>query len=280
MGVISGKTGAISFGGSAVSSTAEWTIEDSVATTQASASNTAGGKITSAGVRDWKGSFRSYARINPIDPGSSGAFIGYTGGGRASGTILVTSIDMTADLENLTPLVCNTEFEGSGALTYPATTTLSDSTDPALYVPSGGKFNWQPLGQSDATVPVCRSWNIKVNCEAKPYTPEASGWRSKLAGDFSATITASFYEADITKFVAAGTLMVPGTIGIVKCYVDGTNYYGFTYATVISKKPLAPIETGDPPSVEFTFGWSSYANVGGTWTKGAIAKPVSGNIWS
>jgi len=280
MGVTSGKTGAVSVAGSAVSSVAEWTLEESVVQTAIAGSNTAAGTINAAGVSDWKGSFRSYGRVNPLDPGATGAFLGYTGGARASGNILVTSIDITADLENLTPLACVTEFEGNGALTYPATTAVTDGTSPLIYVPSGGKVTWEPIGQSAFTLAVCRSWNLKVTCESKPYTTEASGWRSKLSGKFAATASASIYEADLTKLEATATYLRAGTNGLLKLYVDGSNFFGITYANVTSIKPITPIEGADPVGIDVSWAWTAFADVSGTVTRGSIAKPVSGSIWS
>lgn len=283
MATISGKNGAVSSAGTELQSVTDWKVSYDASNARGVASGTSGGTITTAGVKDWKGSFGAYGKNPPLVPGASSAFIGDTGASKASGTIFMASASLAIDYDQGAYLKWDCAFEGSGALTLASTTSEVDAGAPLFFTALGGKVRWQPIVSGTlgtlADLPTCKDANFGMTCQIEAYTEKGVSVRSKLAAnpDFSASCT--ILDAALGAVSAAGTNYEPGTQGVLHIYVNATEYFSMSYMTVKSVEPYCDIETGAIVGQTVNFEWSAYAVISATQTKGSIIAPSTTVLW-
>lgn len=285
MATFSGKNGAISSGGTAVSTVNRFGIKYKGNNSKVIASNTGGGQIATQGINEWEGTFEANGRELPLVPAGASAFIGDNGTTKASGNIVVSSMDCDIDYETLKAITMKGAFIGNGALTFTAGTSVVDSSAPAVFVPAGAKVTWQPIVSGTlgtaANLPNPKSAKFSMKCDVKKYTATGAAVRSSLAGltTFDG-ISVTLADGSLEAISTAGTQYSPGTQGILKFYVTSTLFFGFTYVTVADIDNACDMETGDIVGHTINFDWSAFATISGTQTRGSVVTPGSTSLWS
>jgi len=285
MAVHSGKLGAISYNGSAVSTIGEWNWAEESANTEATASNTVGAPIQIAGMKDSKGSFAAFGKNPPLFPGvASATLIGDTGFGKISGSAFITAAKLSIDLESFKPLEWSVEFEGSGAITPLSTSSVTDSSTPAMFSPQGGKIRWQPIVSGTlgtmADLPTPRNIELGYSIPLDGYT-HTDGWRRKLyATPLKLSITTNLYDDAFAAIDAAGTQYQVGTTGILHAYINASEYYTIKYATVRSVGTTVDAKTGKLTVQSITWDWSAWGLLTAGYDRGTLISPDATVLWS
>jgi len=293
MALTSGRGGGLSLGGVAVSTLADWTINETSNTVLHSASNTAAAKMGLPGVRDWTGTANLYgnnalnASAAQIVPGSSYAFIGYNGATRDTGTVIVTAITVNCDIKGGGWLSGSIEFAGNGALTHASGAAVTDASAPKAYSSIGCKATWTPVVSgtvgSEADIPNVTGWSLKITADVKDIVvPSSAPWKTRLAGSaiLSATATVNFADSDHVALTTAATRMTPGAYGILSLLVDSTNSWDLSQVLVDGVSGQgAKIETGDYEELTASYTWSAYSPISSTMTQGSITNPAGTAVY-
>lgn len=282
MGQTSGKTGAVSSGGTGLKSIVDWDASWDSTIAVGIASNTGGGEIATGGIRDWKGNFNSYGQDPVLVPGASSALILDSGASKLSGTGFASGISLDIDYENASYLKWKTSFEGSGALVPTSTSAATDVTSPGMAVPVGGKVTWAPIVttlQSVADLPAPKSASFSMQTAIKAYVASGAAVRSKVAGNPTFSASVELWDDAWGAWTTTATTIQPGTQGILKLYVTATLFIGLTYATVESLTPRVNIETGDINGYGITFKGSAWAVISGVQTRGTFVTPGGTVLW-
>jgi hypothetical protein len=281
MSVVNGIGGAISLGGTTVSTLTDWRINYTAANVSKTASNTGGFPITLKGVTDWTLAAQIADNTLPATPGTSYAFIGYNGAERTTGTVICQDFSLECDIEGGGILSATSNFGGSGALVFPGTATaLTDSSEPRVYSAIGAKATWQPVVNgtlgTEADIPDVRTWSLSLTCDVQPYNSSTTGGvTNRVAGGKKmGTGTLDFYQSALSYLSAAGTQITPGSYGILKLYVNATEFYQLSYVVIGNNDNIgAGAETATLNSISIPFTYTSFTNVSGTMTRGTILLP-------
>jgi hypothetical protein len=281
MSVVNGINGSISLGGTTVSTLTDWRINYTAANVSRTASNTGGFPITLKGVTDWTLAAQVADKTLPATPGTSYAFVGYNGAERVTGTVICQDFSLECDIEGGGILSATSNFGGSGALTFPGTlTVLTDSSAPRVYSAIGAKATWTPIvggtAGTEADIPDVRTWSLSLTCDVQPYNSStAGGVTTRVAGGKKmGSATLDFYQSALSYLSAAGTSIVPGAYGILKLYVNATEFYQLSYVVVGDNGNIgAGAEAATLNNVTLSFMYTSFTNVSGTMTRGTILLP-------
>jgi len=282
MGQTSGKTGAVSSGGTGLQSIVDWDVSWESTIAVGVASNTGGGEIATGGIRDWKGNFNSYGQNPVLIPGASSALILDSGASKLSGTAFAGGISLDIDYENASYLKWKTSFEGSGAIVPASTTSETDITAPGMAVPVGGKITWEPIAttlQSVGTLPAPKSASFSMNTRLVPYVASGAAVRSRVAGNPTFAASCELWDDAWGAWTTTATTLQPGTQGILKLYVTASLFIQLKYVTVETLTPRVNIETGDINGYGVTFKGSAWAVISGTQTRGEFLTPAGTVLW-
>jgi len=232
------------------------------------ASNTNSAPVKKAGNADWSATMDYYGKIPPAFPGDAVSFVAQTGGGSWTGTGICQSIKVTAPIESGGYLGGSLTVQGNGALTTGAT-SVTDSTSPAMYIATSCKANF---GGSD--VAGVKEWTLDLAIDLKTYVQSGVVMRVGSNGNKTATASLTLNEG------VPATLIQPGTIDILKLYVDSTTFYELRYCIVPNPEQSVPIEAGDLVSATIPLEWSGWKDITGTPTRGKIDKPGAVSWWA
>lgn len=283
MGQTSGKSGAVSSGGTGLQSIVDWDVQWDSTIAVGVASNTGGGEIATGGILDWKGNFNSYGQNPVLIPGTSSALILDSGASKLSGTAFATGISLDIDFDGASYLKWKTSFEGSGALTPASSSSATDVTAPSLYVPVGGKIMWGPIvttQQTVAALPAPKSASFAMQCPSAAYVASGASVRSRVARNKTFTASFELWDDAWGAWTTTATTLQPGTQGILRLYVTAALYLDLTYMTVETLTPRVNIETGDINGYGVTLRGSQWANINGTMTRGVFTTPAGTTLWS
>ncbi len=233
-----------------------------------SASGAAGIKSQIAGNKDWNGSASMYGYVPAVMPGAGFTFKGQTDSastGKAwTGTAIMDTLSVTCNTEAAQPLECSIGFSGNGDVST-TTTVITDATAPSVYssISCGADF-------AGTAIKDVRSWTMNIASDNKRYaSSETAGQYLRKAGNKSGTVTVTNYQADVTD------VLVPGVIDVLKLYVTSTLFWQLSYCQLEDWDTVVDIETGDITGVSYSFKYSAFKLITGTWTQGTIINPAT-----
>jgi hypothetical protein len=283
-GEVSGRGGNLSLGGTAVSTLREWRVSQTAANKQSVSSASAGATTSTKGNIDWTGTANLYDRAAPLGgsvilPGTGYAMVGNNGSTSAAGNIVVTGLTVDVDIAGGGIITESIEFGGNGALTYGTTSVSADATAPREFTAIGCKLMFQPFtagsAGSDAEILLVQRYSFSLKADVKVYANSGTaGVMKRLAGSAikSASGTFTIQEGDLDLFRTKPYL--PGTLGVLKCYVSSSQYWTFSQVIIDANNDVgAQIESGDLSSITVPWTWSAFNNVSGTRTQGTVTYP-------
>jgi len=288
MSVVSGKGGKLSFGGSTVSTLGSWKINETAKNAAHAAGNTQGAKTVLSGVRDWSGTAQVYNHNNAVTPGAGLAMIGYNGADESSGNIVVTDLSIDCNLAGGEWITQSIGFAGNGALSHATADSIAtDSTKPPKVSAIGAKALWTPYvagtAGSEAAIPDVEKWSLKIAADVSAYVSSSTApWTGRATGSsvLSATFSLTFLQGAVSYLTASATRMNTGAFGIMKLYVNASEYWLLDQVCISSNNDLGPdVEGGDYNRVTLTGQWTNYALVSGTMTAGHLTNPATVALW-
>lgn len=284
-GEVSGRGGELSLAGTALSSIRDWRINYTSANRNAVNSASNGAQSSLAGNKDWTGSASLYGRTGPtagavVLPGTEYAMVGNNGSTSASGQVVVTSLSTEVDIAGGNIITQSIEFGGNGALTFGTTSVTADASAPAEFSSIGCKLMFQPyaagVAGSDAEILLVTRFNFVLNAEVKSYVNSGtSGNTKRLAGSAIKSASGSFTIQEGDLDLLRSKPYLPGTFGILKCYVSSTQFWTFSQVVIDANNDVgAQVESGDLSLITVPWTWSAFNNVSGTRTAGTILYPT------
>lgn len=299
MAVYNGRGGLLSSdgGSNTIGGMTRWNISTTVKQPTGTPANAGNMQVVlTGGPTDFTGSFDFYGKEMPALPGTGYSFVGYngysSGGGgtarNATASILCTSMNLTCDVENGGVLSGSCGFGANGALTLTGTGTIPTvGTGSALttYGGTGCKANWKPYPggviQAAADLAGLRSWNLQIECKDAPYvTADDAGVTKRTAGNYSARASVSLYQADVGVLSATATKLLAGIGGVLKLYVNSTEFFGLSYAVSSGPQFGPEAEAGNNNEVTIGFDYSGWMDIAGTLTRGSLLRPDTTAFWS
>lgn len=287
MATHSGKLAVISYGGTEVSTIGDWTLTEDAANDMATASNTGGAPIATAGIKDSKGSFSAFSKNLPLVPGvASATLIGDTGFSKVSVAAFITQAKLSIDYASFKKLEWQVDFEGSGTVTYTSTSSLSPAAAPLMFSCQGGKINWQPINGgtlgSAANLPSPQSAELTFANPLDSYAADSATSLSKVYG-VPLTCKGSFVLKDdaFAAISTGATNYRPGDQGILKIYVNATEFYTIKYASIDSVTP-GPVDakTGKITTQTVNFSWTAWGSLTAGLDRGTLISPDATVLWS
>lgn len=288
MSVTSGKGGKLSLGGTVLASLGSWKVSETGSNpAHHLASASPGAKTVLGGIADWSGTAQVYNKNNQVVPGQGLALIGYNGEEQTTGNIVVTDLSVDCDISTGAWITQSIGFAGNGALAHATGPTLSDSSVPPIESSIGGTIKWTPYiagtAGSEVTVPDVEKWSLKVQADVSAYVSSTSApWTARSAGSaiLSASFSFTFLQSSVSYLSASATRMTPRSFGLLKLYVNASEFWLLDQVCVDSNNDLGPdVESGDYNRVTVSGQWTSYANVSGTMTAGNLKNPATTALW-
>lgn len=265
MGVISGINAAVN----GQSTARGWSINWNKGAPDPRAKNTGGSPVLLSGNDDWSGSFDFYGVVPSVMPGSSFTFTGDTGApGSFSGTAMMESLTINVDVEggNIVSGTCN--FAANETTLTAGTTSVSDATAPDVNSAVNLDLKWG--GSSGTARAGLRSYTFTIARELKSFV--VAGTNGLTARRSSGLIVSGSWQ-EYEGLTAS--LIAPGTLDLLACYVTGSTFYEFKYAKITSVETDPNAESGDLVSATHNWSFSGYSGS----TQGYVKLPSTSNYW-
>ena len=291
MAVLTGRLGHISKGAlggtgeTAINCVRDWNISLSAELLEMICSASDGAAISLDGNRDWTGGWGGYGAIPAAWPGDTfefeGAITGSAGSAvGASGDCIVDSVAITWNQESGAPISHTVNFGGSGELTLGTVTVPADAAVPEP-APSKGcllKVANDPFS-SFASIGTVRTMTLTLTAANKViHTAAGAGWPERKEGNLTGAVAVTAYADDADGWAS---LPQPNAVQALQMFSDDTLYYLIRWIRWGDLGDMgANIEGSDMVGGSFSGQFTGFAEVSSTWTKGAITKPVGGDVWS
>ncbi|MBL4699639.1 MAG: hypothetical protein JKX85_00135, partial [Phycisphaeraceae bacterium] len=228
-----------------------WSVNESEANKEYSASNTQGGTGQAAGIKDWSGSYTCYGHTPVHMPGDIFTFAGFDGAKISTGTAIVSEIALAinqegGDLQGLT-----VTFAGDGALTH-TTGTDADVSLPDPPSSIGCKIEID-TGAGFVELVDVRTASLSIKSDLKEYSSSSTGgWKKRKAGRISANGSFDFYDQDVR------TAPDIAQDAKLRVYVSDTEFWLFHWARIADGSYEPSPESGDTVSGSVNWNWTGF----------------------
>lgn len=280
----SGKFGVVN----GASTVRNWTAEDTAAVKAYSASNAKGGKLRSAGIRSWSGSYSGYGHTPLHLPGESFSFLGYvapeddtlgSNGYRLSGTALVSSVVINWAWTGEDVLINHVvNFAGHLGLAYADGAAITDATTPAEYnvrmIADAMTHSTDGFVANDVGFDHVTQMSLTITNDLKPYVNSSTVvaneiWTGQKPGHIDWTLALT-YES------TAKPLTLNTQDYSLRLWVDDTQYWALAFAKAMSYTGLnVDIESGSIVSQTVNLAMSAHDGAG----YGHILEPGGTQFW-
>lgn len=277
MAIHSGKFGAIN----GQRSISQWQISKNLASTPFTLSNTKGARGRSNGIKEWSGSCQQMLGEPTVLPGATFSFIGYqapdndisgAGAGGYSGTAMVQQVQINWDWRSGNPLSSNITFLGDGALTGPATQTITDTGQVDILPVCACKIESSTNGSVWTELADVASAQLTLTSEVLSYVNSSTQcWRKRKAGikDWSASIV---IDTDLEP-------LTPGTDYYFRFYTTATLFWLLKYGKVTDYTNInVNIQSGEIISKTMNIVANPYITP--STTDGTVTTPSVTEWWS
>lgn len=285
MGAFNAATGKLSLDGTNAASSIRDIKINHTDVGQQPITNSSTGSMESrvASAQDFTGSFSADGKTTVALPGDSCSLIAHNGTERATGTVLIESVEFTCNIEAGGQITANYTFGGNSALTFSSTTTaVTDATTPDLYPSVVCAAQWAPVSGSlsYAAIEDVQSWRFKLAKALRPYVSSStSSVRKRTVGAWSGiTMGIQALQGNPSEYVTAS--MVVGAFGGLKLFVTASENWEFKWAQVLQMEENVPIGESGNVGFDIQFGFSGFAAVTGTQTRGFLKNPAGSSVWS
>ncbi len=279
MSVISGIGGLASAGGVSIPLIRTWQIASKKANlSEVFHASTKGASEQVLGNKDWNGSFTCYGGLPVALPGEALVFLGSIEGTvGATGTAIVDSVDISADIEGGKPQEHTVNFSGNGALTLGAAV----AADPAVSLAPTSIGCKVELG-TVITTPVwtavtdVRNWKLTLSRANSSYgSSSTAGLIQRVKGNLSAAISYSAYCATFAALPAEGTETS------IRLYTTASLFWEINYAKFGEVSGLLTDREGAGlVGATFNLAFQAIGNLNGTTpTMGTIKTPTPSTWW-
>ena len=199
----------------------QWQFNRSANTSKYADSSTGKGTAVTKGNINITGSIAGIGGNPILVPGTEHAFVGISDVAPSalsySGTILITSLQVTVDRESAAIIEWTAGFGAQGDLTAGATAPV-DETDFAVHDGASDSAGVAIVGSPDYSIPGFKKWVLNLTCPEKVYT--LNKFIHRKPGNLEGTIS-----IDVWNKTVRDVKYDPNTIGAVKLYIDATQFW-------------------------------------------------------
>lgn len=278
MAAIKGYQGAVN----GVSAVVKWEIDQEASRNPAANSATENSVNELEGITDWKGYYVAHGHTPASNPNDALTFKGTIDQGgtitnaTAEGTAIVERWQIAWDWANNRPIIHQVQFGGNGTLSF-STTSIEDNGDPAWYMPCGlpVKIATPAAEPTYAELTDVISGALSYWAEVEPYANSStSNETRRAAGNKQWAVDLAVHVDDTSAMEA-----LDGQKG-VQLFVTATTYWQAEWVTWKKVGPLSvEVQGRELIAVHYRGMGSSWVDVSGTWTKGALTNPATTDVW-
>jgi len=286
MSVVSGLNAKVSQDGTtAVKTVGAWRFNPTNPLSSAVASNSGGGTFNLPATADSQSSYDFYDKEPPAIPGTTYTHLYQTETHEYSVPVMCESVSASCDIAGGNLIRGSASFGGNGAWTAQVVTSVTNSVTPTAFSSVGCKATWQPivagtLGTA-ASLPDVQGWEWAAARANVAYASDlTAGHMKRTKGALSATASVTLLQGATNFVTTNGTLLTPGTVGILRLFVDATTAYVMTYARINGLTPEGDIEGASQHALTIGFDWTGFAYISTTYTRGTLLTPAGVELFA
>ena len=239
-------------------------------------SGAAGMESQIPGNTDWSGSIDFNGFLPAVLPGSGFTFTGQTDTGKwYTGTAIMESMTVNVNPGTAEVIKTSCKFAANGALSAATGSAKTDVAAPSVYSSISCGATWGtsvPHAINDV-----QSWSFTMSCALKPYNSADTGAQTlRKAGNKSGSVTVSALMGDPATFntTTGEGIITPGDVQRLQLFcTPAALNWDLKYCQLESAGQNVNVESADLQVVNYSFKFSGFGLVTGTWTQGFIKTP-------